>query len=136
MSWMFKCMRNYEGRNGNNVSVSYYEHLDFVLQQTHVVMQCAHFICLVSGLKKPSENVNVMANGIKIIIPYRRWENVKSKARFQFWVQEYALHATDFIWNVSFKVTRNQTLQRNYVAKEFWCAELNHTKTLAFKKMA
>lgn len=52
MSWMFKCMRNYEGRNGNNVSVSYYEHLDFVLQQSHVVMQCAHFICLVSGLKK------------------------------------------------------------------------------------
>lgn len=137
MSWMFKCMRNYEGRNGNNVSVSYYEHLDFVLQTNSCCYAvCTFYLLSFRAKKKPSENVNVMANGIKIIIPYRRWENVKSKARFQFWVQEYALHATDLIWNVSFKVTRNQTLQRNYVAKEFWCAELNHTKTLAFKKMA
>lgn len=46
--------------------------------------------------------MDVMANGRKIIIPYRRWENVKFQARFQFWVQEYAMNVTNFIRNVSY----------------------------------
>lgn len=38
------CMRKYEGRNGNNASVCYYERLDFVFKQTLMLLCSVHIL--------------------------------------------------------------------------------------------